>query len=226
VIRLTVIGIPAPQGSKTPWGSEANPRTRPWRATVAATLLARPPGSRSRTHRHALRDKTAALAALDSLTADLDTEREIVAALRVDAERDSAGLDSLYADLQRAQSSARSFRDGEDAAEKENESLKADLANALHELNFPETPKPGDGRAMRGSAVEWKAAAIGWRRRALHAERAERSLTTATEALRKIVGESYNLITQGESPTQRRQPSATRIYDVARAFLASQESAE
>jgi Holliday junction resolvase RusA-like endonuclease len=34
-IRFTVIGLPAPQGSKTPWGSEANPRTRPWRAAVA-----------------------------------------------------------------------------------------------------------------------------------------------------------------------------------------------
>lgn len=33
---FTVHGIPAPQGSKSPWGSESNPNTRPWRATVAA----------------------------------------------------------------------------------------------------------------------------------------------------------------------------------------------
>lgn len=33
---ITIIGIPAPQGSKNPWGGEANPNTRPWRATVAA----------------------------------------------------------------------------------------------------------------------------------------------------------------------------------------------
>jgi Holliday junction resolvase RusA-like endonuclease len=36
VITFEVIGIPAPQGSKTPWGSEANPNTRPWRAAIAA----------------------------------------------------------------------------------------------------------------------------------------------------------------------------------------------
>ena len=35
-LEFTVIGIPAPQGSKSPWGTEANPNTRPWRATVAA----------------------------------------------------------------------------------------------------------------------------------------------------------------------------------------------
>lgn len=35
-VQFTVDGIPAPQGSKTPWGSEANPNTRPWRATVTA----------------------------------------------------------------------------------------------------------------------------------------------------------------------------------------------
>lgn len=39
--------------------------------------------------------------------------------------------------------------------------------------------------------------------------------------LREIVRESYNLITQGESPTQRRQPSAQKIYDLARAALGS-----
>lgn len=35
-LDFTVIGIPAPQGSKSPWGTEANPNTLPWRATVAA----------------------------------------------------------------------------------------------------------------------------------------------------------------------------------------------
>ena len=40
------------------------------------------------------------------------------------------------------------------------------------------------------------------------------------EALRENVGEAYNLITQGESPTQRRQPSAQRIYDLSREALA------
>src|SRR5262245_2011545 len=35
-ILLSVPGIPVPQGSKNPWGAEANPNTRPWRAAVAA----------------------------------------------------------------------------------------------------------------------------------------------------------------------------------------------
>lgn len=35
-VQLTVLGTPVPQGSKTPWGTEANPHTRPWRATIAA----------------------------------------------------------------------------------------------------------------------------------------------------------------------------------------------
>jgi Holliday junction resolvase RusA-like endonuclease len=35
-VSFTVIGIPAPQGSKSKWGTEDNPRTRPWRAAVAA----------------------------------------------------------------------------------------------------------------------------------------------------------------------------------------------
>lgn len=35
-VSFTVIGEPAPQGSKTRWGSEDNPRTAPWRATVSA----------------------------------------------------------------------------------------------------------------------------------------------------------------------------------------------
>jgi hypothetical protein len=40
------------------------------------------------------------------------------------------------------------------------------------------------------------------------------------KALRENVGEAYNLITQGESPTQRRQPSAQRIYDSSKEALA------
>jgi len=36
VIAFTVIGVSVPQGSKNPWGGEANPKTRPWRATVSA----------------------------------------------------------------------------------------------------------------------------------------------------------------------------------------------
>jgi Holliday junction resolvase RusA-like endonuclease len=35
MIEFVVPGIPAPQGSKTPWGSESNPATKPWRAMVA-----------------------------------------------------------------------------------------------------------------------------------------------------------------------------------------------
>lgn len=35
-VQFTVWGIPAPQGSKSPWGTESNPNTRPWRAAVAA----------------------------------------------------------------------------------------------------------------------------------------------------------------------------------------------
>jgi crossover junction endodeoxyribonuclease RusA len=43
MIRLTIIGTPAPQGSKTKtrWGMrEDNPHTKPWRATVAAEAAA------------------------------------------------------------------------------------------------------------------------------------------------------------------------------------------
>lgn len=36
VTRFHVPGVPAPQGSKTPFGTEANPRTRPWRAAISA----------------------------------------------------------------------------------------------------------------------------------------------------------------------------------------------
>lgn len=39
-VSFTVAGIPAPQGSKSPWGSEANPNTKPWRAAVAADARA------------------------------------------------------------------------------------------------------------------------------------------------------------------------------------------
>jgi Holliday junction resolvase RusA-like endonuclease len=47
VIELTVIGTPAPQGSKTRtrFGvREDNPETKPWRATVAAEAFAAWPG--------------------------------------------------------------------------------------------------------------------------------------------------------------------------------------
>ncbi len=39
-VSFVVHGIPAPQGSKTPWGTEANANTRPWRAAVAAEAAA------------------------------------------------------------------------------------------------------------------------------------------------------------------------------------------
>ena len=35
IVEILIHGAAAPQGSKTPWGSEANPRTRPWRGAVA-----------------------------------------------------------------------------------------------------------------------------------------------------------------------------------------------
>jgi hypothetical protein len=38
-------------------------------------------------------------------------------------------------------------------------------------------------------------------------------------AMKGNVGDAYNLLTQGESPTQRRQPSAQRIYDRSKAAL-------
>jgi crossover junction endodeoxyribonuclease RusA len=40
VISFDVHGIPAPQGSKNPWGGEANKNTRPWRAAVTAEAAA------------------------------------------------------------------------------------------------------------------------------------------------------------------------------------------
>lgn len=36
ILEIHISGTAAPQGSKTPWGSEANPNTRPWRGSVAA----------------------------------------------------------------------------------------------------------------------------------------------------------------------------------------------
>lgn len=35
VPSIVVLGRPAPQGSKGPLGTESNPRTKPWRATIA-----------------------------------------------------------------------------------------------------------------------------------------------------------------------------------------------
>jgi hypothetical protein len=53
------------------------------------------------------------------------------------------------------------------------------------------------------------------------AEAAEAERDRLREALRENVSDAYNLLTQGESPTQRRQPSARRIYDRAVAALAA-----
>lgn len=42
IVRFTVLGVPAPQGSKTRtrWGMrEANPNTKPWRQAVAAEAM-------------------------------------------------------------------------------------------------------------------------------------------------------------------------------------------
>jgi hypothetical protein len=52
-------------------------------------------------------------------------------------------------------------------------------------------------------------------------EAAEAERDRLREVLRENVSDAYNLLTQGESPTQRRQPSARRIYDRARAALAA-----
>jgi Holliday junction resolvase RusA-like endonuclease len=35
-VSFVVDGIPAPKGSKNPFGGEANPRTKPWQAAVTA----------------------------------------------------------------------------------------------------------------------------------------------------------------------------------------------
>lgn len=39
-IIFTVLGLPAPQGSKNRWGAEDNPRTKPWRDSVASSANA------------------------------------------------------------------------------------------------------------------------------------------------------------------------------------------
>jgi Holliday junction resolvase RusA-like endonuclease len=36
IVEIRIDGVPAPQGSKNPFGGEANKRTRPWRAAVSA----------------------------------------------------------------------------------------------------------------------------------------------------------------------------------------------
>ena len=38
-VAITVLGRPAPQGSKTPLGLEANPRTRPWREMIRSLCV-------------------------------------------------------------------------------------------------------------------------------------------------------------------------------------------
>lgn len=48
------------------------------------------------------------------------------------------------------------------------------------------------------------------------ADGAEAECVTLRQALAEIVGHAYNILTQGESSTQLRQPSAQRLYDIAR----------
>ena len=48
---------------------------------------------------------------------------------------------------------------------------------------------------------------------------AEARVATLEATLRENVGDAYNLLTQGESPTQRRRPSARSIYDRSSAAL-------
>lgn len=38
VLDITIHGTPAPQGSKNPWGGEANKRTKPWRESLADSV--------------------------------------------------------------------------------------------------------------------------------------------------------------------------------------------
>jgi hypothetical protein len=52
-------------------------------------------------------------------------------------------------------------------------------------------------------------------------EAAEARVRDLEAALRQNVGDAYNLLTQGESPTQRRAPSARRIYERSKAALAA-----
>jgi Holliday junction resolvase RusA-like endonuclease len=35
IVRFVVPGVPVPQGSKMPWGAEANPHVKSWRESVA-----------------------------------------------------------------------------------------------------------------------------------------------------------------------------------------------
>jgi ABC-type taurine transport system substrate-binding protein len=51
-------------------------------------------------------------------------------------------------------------------------------------------------------------------------ERLSGLVAAQVEVLRSIVGESYSLLTQAESSTQLRGPTARRIYDTATAALA------
>lgn len=37
-MHVRVMGVPQPQGSKNPWGGEANPKTRPWRGHVSQVV--------------------------------------------------------------------------------------------------------------------------------------------------------------------------------------------
>jgi hypothetical protein len=76
------------------------------------------------------------------------------------------------------------------------------------------TVRKADEANAKALAIAYIALAEDWK--ALEAER-----DRLREALREDVSDAYNLLTQGESPTQRRQPSARRIYDRARAALAA-----
>jgi Holliday junction resolvase RusA-like endonuclease len=46
VIDFSVHGLPAAQGSKTPWGAEANPRLHPWRNDIQLAALAEMNGTK------------------------------------------------------------------------------------------------------------------------------------------------------------------------------------
>ena len=53
----------------------------------------------------------------------------------------------------------------------------------------------------------------------LRAEALEREVKDLRKAMKENIGDAYNLLTQGESPTQRRQPAAQRIYDRSKAAI-------
>lgn len=59
-----------------------------------------------------------------------------------------------------------------------------------------------------------------WEERHARVAALEHAVEEMREILRANVGDAYNLLTQGESPTQRRGPSAQRIYDRNRDALA------